>query len=289
VAGTAIEQAVTEGVRRLPAPALRPYLAWYVGYRMEGTPPGTHRGLPSPYLTLILTLDDPLVVGAHPDPRQPPGTFDALLGGLHTSPVVIVHPGRQSGIQVALRPLGARALLGLPAGELAGTDVPLDVVLGSWGALVREQLLACRAWSERFAVLDAALVRRLTGSDGAARPAPELVRAWDVLCGGADVAGVAREVGWSSRRLLARFRQEVGLSPKEAARVARFDAARRALFGRAAAGRPLLLADLAARAGYYDQAHLAREFRALAGCPPSTLVAEEFRFVQADPDDDVAG
>jgi hypothetical protein len=29
------------------------------------------RGLPSPYLTLILTLDEPLVVAAHPDPSTP--------------------------------------------------------------------------------------------------------------------------------------------------------------------------------------------------------------------------
>jgi AraC-like DNA-binding protein len=45
------------------------------------------------------------------------------------------------------------------------------------------------------------------------------------------------------------------------------------------------LADLAAAAGYYDQAHLAAEFRLLAGCPPSRWLAEEFRFFQAMPGD----
>ena len=52
-----------------------------------------------------------------------------------------------------------------------------------------------------------------------------------------------------------------------------------------AAGSPVLLADLAADCGYYDQAHLAREFRDLAGLPPSTWLAEEFRNVQAQPAD----
>jgi len=47
------------------------------------------------------------------------------------------------------------------------------------------------------------------------------------------------------------------------------------------AGGDYLLADLAADCGYFDQAHLAREFRALAGCPPSQWLAEEFRNVQA--------
>jgi AraC-like DNA-binding protein len=49
----------------------------------------------------------------------------------------------------------------------------------------------------------------------------------------------------------------------------------------AEAGAPYRLADLAVTCGYFDQAHLAREFRALAGCPPSQWLAEEFRNVQA--------
>jgi AraC-like DNA-binding protein len=45
------------------------------------------------------------------------------------------------------------------------------------------------------------------------------------------------------------------------------------------------VSSLAAETGYYDQAHLAAEFRSLAGCPPTRWLAEEFRFFQASPDD----
>ena len=110
---------VDEHRRYVPAEPLRRYVAAYTGYRQRGVPPARHRGLPSPYLTLIFTLDEPLTIVAHPDPGQPPGEFGTLLGGLHSVPALITHAGAQSGIQVALRPLGARALLGLPAGELA--------------------------------------------------------------------------------------------------------------------------------------------------------------------------
>src|SRR6202451_4841793 len=94
-----------------PAAPLRRYVPHYTGYRQRGVPPARHRGLPSPFLTLIFTLDEPLVMLAHPDSRQPPGDFGALLGGLHSAPALITHDGAQSGLQVALRPLGARALL----------------------------------------------------------------------------------------------------------------------------------------------------------------------------------
>ena len=143
-------------------------MAWYTGYRQRGVPPARHRGLPSPYLTLIFTLDEPLTIEAHPDPGQPPGEFGTLLGGLHSAPALITHAGAQSGIQVALRPLGARALLGLPAGALADLDLPAEAVLGGVCAELRDRVRAAAGWPERFAVLDEILLR----ADGDAdRPA----------------------------------------------------------------------------------------------------------------------
>ena len=101
---------------------------------------------------------------------------------------------------------------------------------------------------------------------------------------GAGVAEVADEVGYSRRHLGGLLRAEVGLTPKEYQRVARFERSRALVMAAAAAGR-VSLADVAARAGYADQAHLAREWVRLAGCPPSTWMAEELPFVQAvDPE-----
>ena len=280
VRGTSAGEPVDQHCRRRPAEPLRPFVAGYAGYRQRGVPPARHRGLPSPFLTLIVTLDEPLVLLAHPDPRQPPGTFGTLLGGLHSAPALITHDGAQSGIQVALRPLGARALLGLPAGELAGLDVPAEAVLGGVCAELRARALAAPGWPERFAILDEILLRRLAATAG---PPPEVRFAWRQLLqsgGTARICDLAAETGWSGRYLTSRFRTEIGLTPKAAARVIRFDRARHLLLARAA-DRGYRLADLAAACGYYDQAHLAREFRALAGCPPSQWITEEFRNIQA--------
>ncbi len=263
-----------------PAPALRPFIAGYSGYRQADGVAGRHRGLPGPHLTLIVTLDDPLVVAAHPDPRTPPGRYDALVGGLHTAPALITHDGRQSGIQIGLSPLGARALLGLPAGELAGLDVDASDVWGRFAAHLRERLLAEPTWPARFAVLDELLSRRL---DPAAAVRPDVAAAWHALLdsgGRMSMSSLAERVGCSGRYLSRLFAVEIGMSPKAAARVLRFDRARRLLPREPSRS----VAEVAARCGYFDQAHLARDFRALAGCPPSRWLAEEFRNIQAAPD-----
>jgi len=261
---------IDEYAQGSPSAALRPFVGWYSGYRQRGVAPARHRGLPSPYLTLIFTLDDPLIVAAHPDPGQRPESYEALIGGLHLAPALITHPGRQSGVQVALRPLGSRALFGLPAAELAWADVDAAAVLGTVVVdEIRDRLRTADGWPARFAALDATLLRLLNADRPAA--SAEVAHACRRLLAGrpASVATVAAEIGWSARHLTDRFRGETGLRPKEAARVARFDRARRAL-------RPgARLADLAATHGFADQSHLVREFHSFAGCTPTRWLADE--------------
>jgi AraC-like DNA-binding protein len=275
---------IDEHAGHVPPARLRPFVSGYEGYRQEGMPPALHRGLPSPELTFIVTLDDPLAIDAHPDPGQPAGSYDTLLGGLHTSPALVRHDGRWSGVQLGLTPLGARTLLGLPAASLANWDAEATDVIGGFAAQLRELVVAQPTWAGRFAVIDALLERRAAEVD-ADRPAtvrPEVGYAWRRLRetrGGVGVAELAAETGLSARRLGSLFLAEFGLAPKEAGRVFRFTHARRRI-GRAVTHGETLAA-LAAECGFYDQAHLAREFRALAGCPPSQWLAEEFRFIQA--------
>jgi AraC-like DNA-binding protein len=242
---------------------------------------------------VIFTLDEPLEIAAHPDPRQPGGRYDTLVGGLHTAPALITHDGRQSGIQIGMSPLGARALLGVPAGELTSLDVEGGDLLGPLAAQIQERLQDGADWPRRFEILDELLLDRARAGAGATEPglvpgiSREVRYAWQALLrsgGRIGVAQLAADTGWSDRHLRAKFRLEIGLTPKAAARVIRFDRARRRLLSRVRAGGAAGLAGLAADGGYYDQAHLDREFAALAGCAPTAWLAQEFRYVQAAPD-----
>jgi AraC-like DNA-binding protein len=259
-----------------PAAHLVPLVRRYVGYRFEGFPPGTHHGLPSHDLTVVISLGPPTRLAAMPGSDQAPAEFVTLAGGLHTRPALIAHDGDQYGVQLALTPLGARSLLGLPAAALHATVVSLDELLGFDAYELAERMALALSWPARFAVLDEVLSRRTERLDA---PARELAHAWrrTGARGVVRIGDVAAAVGWSRRHLSERFAGEYGLTPKEAARVVRFERSRQLL---GSGGRPAL-ATVAADCGFYDQAHLAREWSDLAGISPSAwLAAEELPFVQ---------
>ncbi|GAA1117293.1 AraC family transcriptional regulator [Kribbella jejuensis] len=256
--------------------ALRPYVGDLIGYAYDADPPDLHRGLPSRYLTIIVTLDEPLGVA---QPGGPVEKYDALVGGLHSTAVHVGQTPSRAGLQLSLTPAAARVLLGVPPGELAGV-IGLDQLLGRAARELVEQLRDTPAWSARFDLLEAWLLRQLDGR----RPAavrPELGWAWLRLCEAGGAIGVqelASEVGWSRRHLTERFRSEFGLPPKVASRVLRFEYVTATLRRRP----DTRLADLAAVAGYADQAHLTREFRAIAGCSPRQWMIEELPALPAD-------
>ncbi|HRC56517.1 MAG TPA: helix-turn-helix domain-containing protein, partial [Kofleriaceae bacterium] len=193
-------------------------------------------------------------------------------------------PSDDTGLLAAVRfrPGGAAPLLGVPAASLT------DQALGA------EQLACLRALPSALAqsceraahprpgdhapgaaaprqVL-AALERWLLGR-AAASPGPDPLVAHAVarLFGAAPphTDALAREVGFSRQHLRRRFLDQVGLAPKELARVARLQRAVARLQRQRAGG----LAAAALELGFFDQAHMARELRLLAGLTARAVTA----------------
>lgn len=255
-------------VRSPPAPPLRAYVHEYQGYEETGGTPVVRRELPSLRIPLILdfgrsfSLHDP----ARPDRAAPlPAAF---VAGLHGTFTVVGSRGDAQCMQVDLTPLGARRVLGLPMGALAGRVEDLRDVLGPDAPGLIERLRDAPGWDARFAILDAVLARRVAAS---APPSPLAEAAWTALAasgGAARVSDLARALGVGRGHLSETVAREVGMAPKPLARLIRFD---RAVAG-LRRGRIRTLADLAAACGYYDQAHLDRDFRAFAGESPTRLL-----------------
>lgn len=256
----------------LPAEGVRSWVSAYSGYRLEESAPGTHQGVASPHLTFLLCLDGKVEVLANADPARPPGAFTAMVSGLHDGPAVVAQGAAMTGLQLRLTWRGARALFGVPAGELAGDTVDLAALLGRRTGGLLDRLASTPTWPGRFARLDDELAALAAQGPGDGGVAPEVARAWDRLraTGGLlRIDDLAREVGWSRRHLGARFRAETGLTPKAAARVIRFERACDLL-----RSSPTPLAAVAADCGFADQQHLAREFRDLAGQTATSWRAE---------------
>jgi AraC-like DNA-binding protein len=266
-----MDQAVHQWVERVPAARLRPFVDRYVGYRMIGYAPGVHRGLPAAHMTFIVSIGRPIDVVAQTSPAQGPRAYGCVISGLAASPALIAHDGNQEGVAIELTPLGSRALLGMPAAEIWDLSLELSDVAGSIGVELWERLQIDRSWDQRFLTCDEVL-GRMTGSG---EVAADLRRSWHLLVASAgrlSVAELAAETGWTRQHLGRRFRQEFGLPPKLAARVLRFDRARRML---QSVPSYISISQVAAACGYFDQSHLCREFAELAGCSPTELVASE--------------
>jgi AraC-like DNA-binding protein len=271
VAWSCVDERV-EYVTAAPSPQLAPFIDGYLGYRLGGFPPGLHRGLPSRHMTFIVSIGPSIDVVTQTDSCQAGESYSCVLGGLQASAAVISHTGYQEGVGISLTPLGSRALLGMPARALWNTSVECADVAGSAGRELWERLQGLTSWADRFAACDGVLTRL---ADPDLVVAPELRGAWHALVrsGGSHPIGrLAETVGWSRQHLARRFRDEFGIGPKLAARVVRFERARHML---QASPSFVTIAQVAAACGYYDQAHLDRDFADLAGCTPTAWLAEE--------------
>jgi AraC-like DNA-binding protein len=250
-----------------PHDALRPFFNAYDGYWEYEPVPSRMRTLPSRHAVLILNLGPPMRLTV---PGAPDTDHYSFLAGMQDRHGAYTTPGGQRGIQIDITPLGAYTLFGVPMGRLANLSAGLDDLLGPCAGELVERLADAPGWPARFDLLDAFWLRRLEIGPA---PSAEVARAWHVLTasgGRTPVTALADEVGWSRKHLHHRFKEQVGLSPKVMGRVLRFERAVRLM---AAGGRSW--ADIAADCGYYDQAHLNREVRALAGCTPTELLAAQ--------------
>jgi AraC-like DNA-binding protein len=251
-------------VQGVPDPRLRGHVLSYCSYSERTASFTRRRELPAERVVLIVNLGEPIRVLARGHSAGWTEQAVGFVAGLHDTYALTETGGAQAGVQVDLTPVGAHLLLGFPMHELAQRVVTLEELFGRGGILFREALAEADGWAERFAVVDDFL---LTLLDHARSPVPSVTRALGRLreSGGTVPVGViAAEIGCSRRHLIARFREEVGVTPKLLARIIRFER----VVALVDSGTDMGWAEIARECGYYDQAHMIRDFNQFAGSPP---------------------
>jgi AraC-like DNA-binding protein len=182
----------------------------------------------------------------------------AVVAGARDKPYFKDVSESSRSVGALLLPGAAQALFGCSAAELSNRHVPLDALFGSAADTLYQRLAAETSLPRQITLLQDFLLRRLQPLRALHAPVAQAIAA---LRQGSEVAPLVRASGYSHKHFIAVFREQTGLAPKCFARVQRLQQVLRAP---AQAG----WAELAAQAGYSDQAHFNREFLALAGMTP---------------------
>lgn len=252
-----------------PDPRLKAFVVGeYQGWREWSAAPIFRPQMPVVLVPVILNLGPGWRVGAPDVPWGTPREFDSFAAGLHDGIATTWSGGDAECLQLNLTPQALHLLSRQSMQALANRSLDLADLLGREADDLVARLRDTDGWPARFAILDNYLLRHLALH----RPGAEIATAMSRLersHGRIAIGAIADDLGWSRKRLIARFQDEAGLPPKVIARILRFNRMLALLDD--PQGRSL--AELADMAGYYDQAHFNRDFRAFAGTTPGAYLA----------------
>lgn len=254
----------------VPQKPLADFVSLFWHCRESATRRGRERRLPSATLELVISLgEDRLRVFDAADGAAPECYPGAVIGGPHSKYIMLDSQVRESSIGIHFKPGGAFPFLRVPIEALHNRNVPLEALWGRGAAKLRQRLMEASTPALRFGILERELLARMAPASNW-HPAVALgLRTFQSLPQQRSVADVAEMANLSPRRFIELFRSQVGLTPKLFCRISRFQHALRL----AAPGRAIQWTDLALCCGYFDQAHLIRDFREFSGLSPTAYLA----------------
>ena len=250
-----------------PRPPLNSFVECFWMLEADGPSPASapERILPDGCVELILNFGERFSEHQHNRREIQPRHF---LVGQMSGPILISPNGAVQLLGIRFHPGGTSAFVRVPMNEL--TDRIAE--LGSLSSELERELLSVseclESLTEKIAAVEAVLIGRLlrrSQDSSAMRLAASIVQSAGLI----SVDRLATEAGISSRQLERRFLREIGVGPKLLGRILRFQQVFRAVERLDAAW-----AMVAVECGYYDQAHLIRDFNQFAGQTPSVLLAE---------------
>ena len=259
---------------RIPTPPLSAFVAQLWDYDVDPVAPALERLLPSPAASIVFNLledqtrlyrDDP--AGGAPICERASGS---VFGGPSTSSALIDTAEQVRVMGVVFHPGGAAPLLRQNLATLDGRDIDLAAMLGDHVGSLRERLLAAANAVTRLQMLERWLLG-LIRAPGRDRRVQHALTRLDHAPAVAGIGALAGELGLSPRRFGALFVEQVGLGPKRYARLRRFQVVIAQVHRR----HTVDWARVAADAGFHDQPHLVREFRAFAGLSPTQYLARQ--------------
>ncbi|MGE5292557.1 MAG: helix-turn-helix domain-containing protein [Micromonosporaceae bacterium] len=253
-------------VVRPQSPGLAPFVRVIGYYEGEALPFRHERSLPDAGMSLMVNLHEDQFRTYHgPDHGDVHRIGGAMLMGPRTGHTVIDTAEQRAVLTVSFTLGGALPFLRLPLSEIRDQMIELEHIWGRDGAVLRERLCETATPERKMRVVEEVLLAHLAPPPRD----PAVVFAARALERGADVSVVAAALGLLPKQFVRRFRGHVGLTPKLFSRVRRLQRLLRRVHGNG----PADWAAVAVEHGYFDQAHLINDFRALTGITPGAYLA----------------
>ena len=257
-----------------PDPALQPFVRCYWMLSADATDAqrDPEPALPDGSPELIFNFGDPFrAVGNNGEAIEQPVL---MLVGQITGPFTVVPTGRMDLIAVRFRPHGA-ALVCDDLGAITDTWTEGSVLPAPGLVSLHAHLRQTSDLNARVTLIDAWLRECVALRPAADAAVAAAVQAIEESHGMVALDALAATLGCSLRHLQRRFAVQVGIAPKLLARIRRFQRVFSAWRDDAGS-----LARVAAECGYFDQSHLIRDFRELAGTAPAAFLANQPEFTQ---------
>ena len=245
-----------------PGPPLRRYVDYM--WRVDGPnmPPSRQPVYPDGAMALVLHLRRPTASWFIDD--KPHSIRVPLIAGPYSRSFQIDPSQSVALFGVHFRPGASRLFYPLAAHELHNTDVALsDLIPGEADRLLND-MCSARDPEAQFRVMEDYLSLKVAAAPPIHPAIDYAVRRFKRPGGPLRIREVQSQLGLSHTRFIQLFREHVGLTPKLFCRVSRF----RHSMDHIRKGIPVNWAELALACGYFDQAHLIRDFQAFAGTTP---------------------
>lgn len=251
-------------IRRIPVGALKGLVHAISAYEERGE--AMHDGVEAASLVvpLIFVFEGSFDIALDRRPGAD-DRFHSFTAGLHPGHVRMDSRGDAECLQIDFTPIGARLFFQTPPPDVTSRMVPLDDLADAGIRELGSRLADTLGWPERILLAERYVINRIAVSERDVKP--EIIQAHRMIVetrGDLRVANIASHLGWSRKRLVTEFRDDIGLSPKLFSRIVRFGRATELAMSSEIGG----WAELATACGYADQAHMTREFVEFSGAPP---------------------
>jgi AraC-like DNA-binding protein len=256
---------LTMNIRHLPPPPLNAYINAYYYCDAPVLYP-REQIFPAPWLALLINFGGPYIAYEAGQVNPCANCTDSWWVGLRTTYHIVQWTAPIRFMLVHFKPGGAAPFMRIPLDDLHHRFVPSEALWGSFAQEICERLAVTPTVSAKFALLDRLLLTRLAKAPRGYAVVQQAIDHIVQAQGSISIRRLSDQLGLSQKHLITQFKQLVGGTPKEIARIIRFDH----IVHKTNTVHPVDWTDIAYQFGYTDQAHFSNDFASFTGHNPTS-------------------